>query len=333
MTMYIITLLTAITLSAVAEYFSIMGLIAIFASAPIPIAVMGIALGMGKLVAASWVYRNWRTAPTTIKYYFTIAVVVLSLITSMGIFGYLSKAHMDQALPTGDVLAKVTLIDEKIKVEKENIDANRKGIKQLDEVVDQTLSRSTTETGAAKAVQIRRSQQKERSQLLAEIESAQKRIALLNEQKAPIAADLRKVEAEVGPLKYIAALIYGDNPDTNTLERAVRWVIITLVFVFDPLAILLLIAANISFQQTKKEEDTFKPDAWVADVGEKPTEEEVNFFEDPITEIVTTKPEEVKEGWSPEMYQRVKQDPNSVKIERSRIHSIPKEILDKVFRK
>lgn len=334
MTMYILTLLTAITLSAVAEYFSIMGLIAIFAAAPIPIAVMGIALGMGKLVAASWVYRNWQTAPSTIKYYFTVAVVVLSLITSMGIFGYLSKAHMDQSLISGDVLAKISIYDEKIKTSKENIDANRKALKQLDEVVDQTMARSTDEKGADKAAQLRRSQSKDRTRLLSDIEAEQKKISQLTEERAPIAAEVRKVEAEVGPIKYIAALIYGDNSDTNTLERAVRWVIITLVFVFDPLAILLLIAANISYKQTRKDEDTEL--VYVADVGEKPTEQEkqeINFFEDPVTEIVTTKPAEEKEGWSPEMYQRVKQDPNSVKIERSRIHSIPKEILDKVFRK
>jgi len=312
--MFTITLLTAIALSAVAAYFSVIGLIAIFAAAPLSIAVMGGVLEAAKLVTASWLYRNWTSAPATIKYYFTVAVVVLSLITSMGIFGYLSKAHMDQALPSGEIQAKVQLIDEKIKIANDNIQANRNALRQLDTVVDQVIARSTTEESATKASQIRRSQQRERTRLINEIQAEQTVISKLNEEKAPIASELRKVEAEVGPLKYIAALIYGDNPDTNTLEKSVRWVIITLVFVFDPLAILLLIAANITYNQIKK-------------LDPQPPEPEV----EKTTEF--TYPEEKKEGWSKEMYQRVKQDPKNVKIDRSRIHSIPKEIIDKVFRK
>ena len=121
-----ITLLTALLLSVVAAYFSIVGLMAIFASAAIPIAVMGGTLELAKVVSASWVYRNWRTAPALIRYYLTIAIVVLSIITSLGIFGYLSKAHLDQAIPSGDIAAKLALVDEKIKVEKDNIDVSRK---------------------------------------------------------------------------------------------------------------------------------------------------------------------------------------------------------------
>ena len=313
--MFTITLLTAVALSAVAAYFSVIGLIAIFAAAPLSIAVMGGVLEAAKLVTASWLYRNWTVAPRTIKYYFTVAVVVLSLITSMGIFGYLSKAHMDQALPSGEVQAKVQLFDEKIKVARDNIEANRTALKQLDSVVDQVIARSSTEESAQKAAQIRRSQQRERTRLLEEIQVEQRKISQLNEERAPFASELRKVEAEVGPLKYIAALIYGDNPDTNTLEKAVRWVIIILVFVFDPLAILLLIAANITFNQLKK------PDP----IPDPPIQEKATEF---------SYPEDTpKEKWSDEMYQRVKQDPKNVRIERSRIHSIPKEIIDKVFRK
>jgi hypothetical protein len=163
----------------------------------------------------------------------------------MGIFGYLSKAHLDQAVPTGDVASKVAIIDEKIKTEKENVDAARGQLKQMDAQVDQTMSRSDDSKGAERSLQIRRGQQKERSALLAEIGSAQTRIARLNEERAPIAAELRKVEAEVGPIKYIAALLYGDNPDQTILEKAVRIVIIMIVIVFDPLAVLLLMAANI----------------------------------------------------------------------------------------
>jgi hypothetical protein len=174
------------------------------------------------------------------------------ILTSMGIFGYLSKAHSDQSLVSGDVQAKIAIYDEKIKIERENIDANRKALKQLDEAVDQIMGRSTSETGAEKAVQIRRSQQAERGRLLREIEQSQKRIGTLNEERAPIAAEVRKVEAEVGPIKYIAALVYGDNPDTNLLERAVRWMIIMIVLVFDPLALALILAANKQFEWVRQ---------------------------------------------------------------------------------
>jgi hypothetical protein len=175
-------------------------------------------------------------------------VGALMLITSMGIFGFLSKAHTDQSMISGDVQAKIAIFDEKIKTERDNIDANRKALKQLDDAVDQVMGRSTDERGAERSVQIRRSQQAERGRLLREIEQSQKKIATLNEERAPIAAEVRKVEAEVGPIKYIAALVYGDNPDANLLEAAVRWVIILLVVVFDPLAIMMLLAATESLK-------------------------------------------------------------------------------------
>jgi hypothetical protein len=110
--------------------------------------------------------------------------------------------------------------------------------------VDQTLSRTTDERGATRSANLRRGQQKERDQLQADIAKAQVSITRLNEERAPLAAELRKVEAEVGPIRYIAALVYGDNPDANILERAVRWVIILIVVVFDPLALCLILAGN-----------------------------------------------------------------------------------------
>jgi type II secretory pathway component HofQ len=143
------------------------------------------------------------------------------LITSMGIFGYLSKAHLEHSTEIGPVADKVAMYDEKIKIAKENIDANRKALKQMDEAVDQVMGRSTDEKGADKAVAIRRTQQKERIRLQSEISAEQKIIAAVSEERAPIAAEVRKVEAEVGPIKYIAALLYGDNPDQNLLEKAV----------------------------------------------------------------------------------------------------------------
>ena len=248
-----LTLVVALALSTIAAYYSIIGLTAIFAAAVIPIIIMGSILEIAKITATVWLRRYWNKAGLIIKLYLVPAIISLAVITSMGIFGFLSKAHMDQNITTGDVQSKIAIYDEKIKTEKENIDANRKALKQMDEGVDQVLGRSTDERGAEKAVAMRRSQQKERTRLQTEILQSQKSIAELNDARAPIAAEVRKVEAEVGPIKYIAALIYGDNPDQNLLESAVRWVIILLVIVFDPLAIALVLAAN---QSKEWDEDT-----------------------------------------------------------------------------
>jgi len=209
----------------------------------------------------------------------TVAVIVLMMITSMGIFGYLSKAHNDQNLVSGDVAAKIAVYDEKIKTEKDNIDANRKILKQLDEAVDQVMARSQDEKGADKAVAIRKAQQKDRGRISQEITESQKKISALNDERAPIAAEVRKVEAEVGPVKYIAAFIYGSNPDSSILERAVTWIIILIVIVFDPLAVILLLASQISFQNFRDREQEDTPDPYIADVGEKPTADEIESVE------------------------------------------------------
>ena len=257
-----LTLFSGLFISAIAIYYSVSGLTAIFAASVIPIIIMGTSLEVGKLVASVWLKQYWNQAPKLLRGYLLSAVAILMLITSMGIFGYLSKAHTDQSLVSGDVQSKIAVYDEKIKTERENIDASRKQLKQMDEAVDQVMARSTTEGGADKAVAIRRSQQKDRSRLLADITASQQKIATINEQRAPIAAEVRKVEAEVGPIKYIAAFIYGDSPDENVLEKAVRWVIILIVIVFDPLAIILLLASQYSFEyeRKKKEEDDEEAD-------------------------------------------------------------------------
>jgi hypothetical protein len=171
----------------------------------------------------------------------------------MGIFGFLSKAHSDQNLVSGDSMAKVAIYDEKIKTAKDNIDTNRTALKQMDAAVDQVMGRSSDEKGADKAVSIRRSQARERTRLLAEIEVEQKKVATLSEERAPYAAEFRRIENEVGPIKYIAALVYGDNPDSNILEKAVRLVIILIVAVFDPLALVLILAAQQSIRWGKEE--------------------------------------------------------------------------------
>ena len=288
-----LALFSGLSISAVAIYYSVAGLISIFAAAAIPIAIMGVVLETGKLSATVWLKQNWMVAPRFLKTYLLIAISVLMLITSMGIFGYLSKAHLDQAVPTGDVAAKVSLLDEKIKTERDNIEAARAALKQMDAQVDQIMSRTDNEKGAERAVQIRRNQQAERGRLQKDISDAQTRIAKLNEERAPIASELRKVEAEVGPIKYVAALIYGDNPDENLLERAVRWVIVVIVLVFDPLAVILLLASQYSFAWFRqKEEESDSPET----ESQPDTVEETTVTEEKTQDI------EINEKTHPYLY-------------------------------
>ena len=243
-----LTLFVALGLSIISAWYSILGLTAIFAAAVIPIIIMGSSLEVAKVITTVWLHRYWNRASWVLKIYLVPAVVALALLTSMGVFGFLSKAHSDQGLVSGNVQAKLLVIDEKIKTQRENIDTNKKALTQMDAQVDQSLGRTDTLYGVNRAVQIRRQQRRERTVLQNEIGDAQKIIATLNEDRAPIAAENRKVEAEVGPIKYIAALIYGDSPNSTLLERSVRWVIILIVLVFDPLALSLVIASNKSYK-------------------------------------------------------------------------------------
>lgn len=326
-----LALISGLAISVVAEYYSILGLMAIFSAAPMSVVIMGIVLGVGKITATIWLKQNWSIAPWSIRIYLGTAILVLMLVTSMGIFGFLSKAHSDQSLVIGDAQAKLLIYDEKIKTARENIEANRKQLKQMDEAVDQVMARSTTEEGATKANAIRKSQQRDRALLARDIEANQKIIASLNDESTPLRAEVRKVEAEVGPIKYIAAFIYGET-DKTLLEKAVTWVIIILIAVFDPLAVILLLASQISFQHFRQREswdfeknleeaadafnDVFadelattdktpeeimgmKPDAWVADVGEKPTAEEL--VDDP-KEITTSTEVIINEATHPYLY-------------------------------
>ena len=250
----LITLLTALVISISAAVYSILGLTAIFAAAYWPIVILGGSLEFGKIVTTIWLHRYWAVAEIRYKLYLSFSVIVLMVMTSMGVFGFLSKAHSDQAVPTGDIAAQIELVDTKLQTQKENINAARKVLSQMDGAVDQVLERSKNEQGARNANTLRQQQAKDRAKLADDISKAQIEIAKLNEEKSTITKDLRKIEAEVGPIKYIAAFIYGDNPDANVLEHAVRWVIILIVIVFDPLALTLLLAATkgIGWEREKK---------------------------------------------------------------------------------
>lgn len=271
----ILTLLSALSISAVAIYYSVIGLTAIFTGARFEIIIMGVVLEIGKLISAVWLHKNWFTSPRSIKIYLSTALVVLMMITSMGIYGFLSKAHLEQSISPGDTQAKLSLLEEKILIQKSSIADAKKEMEQLNAAVDQTMSRSTSEQGASRSNQIRLNQQKERKRILLVIETAQKEILTLNEEKAPLAAQLRKVAVEVGPIRYIA-MLFTDANDETTLEKAVTWITLMIVFVFDPLAIVMLIASQVSLTNIRRKE--------------KQPEAPAEIVEDPIVEVV---PEEI----------------------------------------
>ena len=274
----ILTLLVGLAISGVAAWYSIVGLMAIFAAAKIPIAIMGAVLEVGKLLTASWLYQYWEKANKLIKGYFITAVVVLMFITSMGIFGFLSKAHMDQTLSVGDNSLLIERLDKKIEREQVRIKDAETVIGQLDKAV-QVLIDYDRIRGPKGSIAVRESQNKERAQLTSVIDDAYLRIDDMSMEKLELDKEQLALEAEVGPIKYIAAFIYGDDLDNKLLDKAVRWIIVTIIFVFDPLAVLLIVAANMTLKEAynkpKKVKITKAADATKKEWAEIKLEEEV----------------------------------------------------------
>jgi hypothetical protein len=220
-----LTFLSALLLSGIAAYYSIIGLAAIFTGAFWPIVFMGSVLEMSKLVTASWLYRNWKTAPFLLKSYLTCAVIILMFITSMGIFGFLSKSHIDSTLDAGANSVEIKNLNQQEKVAKERL--------------EYLLARAKDPSTAS-------------NRLDKQIQETQKELKDVNNRKLPLLREENKLTAEVGPIKYVGELVYGHDDD-NAIDKAVRLVIMIIMVVFDPLAVLLLIAANMSLTGNKKE--------------------------------------------------------------------------------
>ena len=250
----LLTFISAIAISLIAAGYSILGLATLFAGAAVPIIAMGSALEVGKLVAASWLYHNWREGiPRALKAYLFTAIIVLVFITSVGIFGFLSKAHLDQVRPTGNNAVQIALIDKQINQQQLIIYRSENTLDRLDKALDVYISKEYVTRGLKE----RKKQKEERDLLNAEIKKAMDENARLTTEKSSIEIEQLKIEADVGPLKYVAELIYGDNAKDH-FDEAVRIIILILIFVFDPLAVLLLIAANISLNQWRMKRNLSK---------------------------------------------------------------------------
>jgi hypothetical protein len=222
--MTFLTLLSALLLSGIAAYYSVIGLAAIFTGAFWPIVFMGSVLEMSKLVTTSWLYRNWKTCPLLLKSYLTFAVVVLMVITSMGIFGFLSKSHIDSTLDAGANQVEVKTLNTQEKIAKERL--------------DYLLARAKDPSTAS-------------NRLDKQIQDTQKELNEISKKKLPLLKESNKLVAEVGPIKYVGDMIYGTD-DADSIDKAVRLVIMLIMIVFDPLAVLLLIAANMTMQQKRE---------------------------------------------------------------------------------
>jgi hypothetical protein len=216
--------LAAFLLSGISAYYSVIGLAAIFSGAFWPVVVMGSALEFSKLVTASWLYRNWRTVPVLLKTYLTISVVILMLITSMGIFGFLAKSHIDSTLDSGSNVVELKTLNQQQKITEERL--------------NYLLARAKDPSTAS-------------NKLDRQIQDTQKELTSINKQRLPLLKESNKLVADVGPIKYVADMFFGDGD--GALDKAVRMVIFAIMLVFDPLAVLLLIAGNISLNEKKEE--------------------------------------------------------------------------------
>lgn len=245
-------LATALVVSSVAAFYSISGLASIFPGALVPVIIMGSALEAAKVITTIWVHNNWMRIKMFLKIYLCSAIIILMTITSLGIFGFLSRAHVSQSLVSNAVQSKIDTLNVQVSSLQSDQKLNQDTLRQLDDAISQVVTHSTDDNSAVRALKLRNNQQKERQEINKHLREDQRQIDELKGDAAPLLLQLQKNEVDVGPIKYIAALIYGDNPSQNLLERAVRWMVILLVVVFDPMAIAMLLA----FTSTEPENKT-----------------------------------------------------------------------------
>jgi len=222
----------AIALSAIAAFYSVIGLAQIFPGSFWPIILMGSVLEAAKLVTVSWLYNNWEETNRLMKYYFSIAIILLMAITSMGIFGYLSRAHIESNIVVGANTVQLKTIETQEKIARDKL--------------DYLLARAKDPSTAS-------------NKLDKQIQDTQTELTRLTKEKLPLMAEENKLTAEIGPIKYIAEIFYDRN-DAGFIDKAVRLVIFTIIVVFDPLAVLLLIASNQTYKRIKAERmDSIEP--------------------------------------------------------------------------
>jgi len=280
----LLTLFVALAISTVAAWYSIVGLMAIFSGATQAIMIMGIVLEIGKLICASWTFTNWKSCPVIMRSYFIISVIVLMFITSLGIFGFLSRAHITQSSPTALLEERIERIELKVDQRQTQVNRYQGRLDTLDKALERYIELGAISKGLAKIGAM----DNETSILKTKIEGLENEIDGLTDEKYELKTNLSLAEVEVGPIRYVAEMLYDDTSESE-LEQAVRWIIILLIFVFDPLAVMLVIAANITLRDYRKEKKlatrtvTVMPDLSDKEVIDKDnvaeyTEEDGNNF-------------------------------------------------------
>lgn len=259
MTRISVFLLTcALALSGVAAYYSIVGLATIFGSAFWPVVLMSSVLEVSKLVVASWLYHNWDRTPLLIRSYLTSAVVILMMITSLGIFGFLSKAHVDQGLANQSVRLKIEQIDTQITSRQGVIQRYESQLAQLDRSINIQLDANR----AQGALAARRQQEAERKAIRDKLDAEQATLLELNSERTSLRQQTTQLESKLGPIRYVAE--FFSNGKEVDMESSVRWMILVIVLVFDPLAVLMIIAANMSL--VKKDDQDLQNGPHVGDI-------------------------------------------------------------------
>ena len=244
----LLTLFVALAISTVAAWYSIVGLMAIFSGATQAIMIMGIVLEIGKLICASWTFTNWKSCPVIMRSYFIISVIVLMFITSLGIFGFLSRAHITQSSPTALLEERIERIELKVDQRQTQVNRYQGRLDTLDKALERYIELGAISKGLAKIGAM----DNETSILKTKIEGLENEIDGLTDEKYELKTNVTLAEVEVGPIRYVAEMLYDDTSESE-LEQAVRWIIILLIFVFDPLAVMLVIAANITLRDYRKE--------------------------------------------------------------------------------
>jgi len=248
----IVALLTALLLSTIAAGFSVVGMTAIFSASFWPIVIMVSALELAKVVTACWLKYFWYEIPHAIKIYLSACTIILMAITSIGIYGFLAKAHLDQQVrvETG-VGEKIKLVDVKIANENRNLSDLEFQLKVLDTPLSRMTELSRSNVQARRVLRELSNQKRVRGKIQKQRQEHLEKLADLNTRRIQLNSKMAKLEAEVGPIKYVANLVYG-KASKDQLERAVRWLIIILVATFDPLAIALLLGSNVHFKQATR---------------------------------------------------------------------------------
>jgi len=238
-----LTILVALVLSTVSAYFSVAGMAILFSGAAVSVMVMASALELAKVMATVWLHHNWKTVPTLIRFYLCGALCVLILTTSMGAFGYLSRAHIEQSSSSTDYTLQIDTLESKLKNQELTLEASRSRVQALNDILAQANDKDRAYLNTR--------QKNERAQLESSIQEAVSDIEKTNQELLPLRRSNNIIQSDIGPIKYVAELFYGEDEAKKHFDEAVRLIIFFIVLVFDPLAIVLLVSGSYGLSRHK----------------------------------------------------------------------------------